>query len=51
MYKPEDEQLDGVTVRCRECAQLRLQNDELRDRIGELELRLEGAGERAAAAN
>jgi hypothetical protein len=46
-----NEQLDGVTARCRECAQLRLQNDELRDRIGELELQLEGAAERTVAAN
>jgi hypothetical protein len=51
MHKPENDQLDGVTVRCRECAQLRQQNDELRDRIGELELRLEGVAQRSATIN
>jgi hypothetical protein len=46
MQTSQNDELDGVTVRCRDCERLRQQNDELRDRIGELELRLEGLAER-----
>jgi hypothetical protein len=45
--RPEIDQLLGVTVRCLDCQRLRRFIDQQRDRIGELELRLDGAAQRA----
>jgi hypothetical protein len=45
--RPENDQLLGVTVRCRDCERLRRYIDQQRDHIGGLELRLEGAAQRA----
>lgn len=45
--RPENDQLLGVSVRCRDCARLRRYIDQQRYRIGELELRLEGTAQRA----
>jgi hypothetical protein len=48
--RPENDQLLGVSVRCPDCVRLRRYVDQQRDRIGELELRLEGAAQREKVA-